>query len=115
MRTKKITFEKKPVSGCFERYNLKTIGIHQKRDKCPQMENLPKINARRRIIFVNENSSYYKFRSCIVGKIVKLVRKTDVGWICEFVNDDDRIALNKAAGWSDRKIQYLFDCVKFKD
>ena len=35
-------------------------------------------------------------------------------WYCEFVHDDDRKALNMAAGWSDNKKLYLLDCVKFK-
>lgn len=30
------------------------------------------------------------------------------------VHDDDRKALNMAAGWSDNKKLYLLDCVKFK-
>lgn len=28
--------------------------------------------------------------------------------------DDDRKAINHAAGWSDNKKQYLLDCIKFK-
>lgn len=36
------------------------------------------------------------------------------GWVCEFVHEDDRRAINNAAGWSDSKKQYLFDFVKFK-
>lgn len=34
--------------------------------------------------------------------------------VCEFVHDDDRKALNMAAGWSDNKKVYLLDGVKFK-
>lgn len=56
-----------------------------------------------------------KLRSFIVGKLVRLVQKSSVGgWVCEFVHDDDRKAINHAAGWSDNKKQYLLDCVKFK-
>lgn len=86
------------------------------RRKPPEIENLPKINAERRIAFVGEKSEYFRFRSYLVGKKVRLVRKSSVGggWVCEFIHDDDRKALNRVGGWSDNKKQYLFDCVKFK-
>jgi len=72
--------------------------------------------AERRIIHINENGQYSKFAKLIVGKLVKLVRKSEFGnsWYCEFVFDDDRKALNRAANWSDRKKEYLFDGLKFK-
>lgn len=115
MRTKKSQFGNTAVLSRSKPSNFNTVlSIHQK-EKRSQNENLPKINARRSIVFVSENSSYYRLRSYLLGKHVKLVKQTEMGWICEFVNDDDRVSLNDAAGWSDTKIQYLFDCVKFKD
>lgn len=81
----------------------------------PEVNEEPCANAQRRIVFVGENSSYYKYRSYIVGKLIRLVEQGSFGgWRCEFVHDDDRRALNSAAGWSDTKSQYIFDCVKFK-
>lgn len=81
----------------------------------PQLNAPPQEQAERRIIFVGEQSSYFKYRTFIIGKLVRLVEKTESGgWFCEFVHDYDRQALNKAAGWNEKK-QYLFDCVKFKD
>lgn len=71
--------------------------------------------AERRVIQISEKGDYAKYHRCIVGKLVRLIRKSiHGGWYCEFVFDDDRKALNQAAGWSDRKKEYLFDGLKFK-
>lgn len=75
----------------------------------------PKQGAERRIAFVGENSSYYKYRHLIIGKAVRVLEAGNIGgWICEFIHDADRMALNKYADWSSEKKQYLFDSVKFK-
>lgn len=115
MRTKQRT----PDYGAISRRSIKNdfirVQTYPKREKRPQIENPPEINAERRVLFVGENSSYYKLRSFIVGKLVRLVQKSSVGgWVCEFVYDDDRKAINHAAGWSDMKKEYLLDGVKFK-
>lgn len=83
----------------------------------PKIDESPKPNAERRIAMVAEGSSYYKYRSIIVGKRIRLIEQSAIsdGWICEFVHDEDRRALNKAADWSDSKKEYLFDNVKFKE
>lgn len=113
MRTKQnpksdfLTDSRRSIQRDFQRYRQK--------EKAPEIEDLPKINAERRITFVGEKSEYFRYRSYIVGKKVRLIRESSVGggWICEFIHDD-RKALNRAGGWSDNKKQYLFDCVKFK-
>ncbi|MFR8207436.1 MAG: hypothetical protein ACLU99_14880 [Alphaproteobacteria bacterium] len=115
MRTKKPS----PITGQFPgrsiKHDFQRVQRCPEREKRQQIENPPEINAERRVLFVGENSSYYKLRSFIVGKLVRLVQKSSVGgWVCEFVHDDDRKAINHAAGWSDNKKQYLLDCVKFK-
>ena len=47
--------------------------------------------------------------------MVRLIKQSNVGgWIVGFVYDDDRKAINHAAGWSDMKKEYLLDGVKFK-
>lgn len=75
----------------------------------------PEASDERRIASVNETSSYYKYRHLIIGKLVRLIERSEiVGWVCEFVHDDDRVALNAAAGWSDMKCRYLFDGIKLK-
>lgn len=121
MRTKKRTpdygaISRRSIQNDFKRYKGTRKGRNARKSKIrPQIENTPEINAERRVLFVGENSSYYKLRSFIVGKLVRLVQKSSVGgWVCEFVHDDDRKAINHAAGWSDNKKQYLLDCVKFK-
>ncbi len=114
MRTKQkpksdfLTDSRRSIQKDFQRYS--------QREKTPKIEDSPKINAERRIAFVGEKSEYFRFRSFIVGKKVRLIRESVVGggWVCEFIHDDDRKALNRAGGWSDNKKQYLFDCVKFK-
>lgn len=117
MRTKKRT----PDFGAISRSSIKKDFQRAQRypteEKTPQIEELPKINAERRIIHISETSAYAKFARCIVGKLVRLKEKANVGgnsWYCEFVYDDDRKALNMAAGWSDNKKLYLLDGVKFK-
>lgn len=115
MRTKQRTPDYGAISRRSIQNDFKRVQRYPEREKRPQIENLPEINAERRVLFVGENSGYYKLRSFIVGKLVRLVLKSSVGgWVCEFVHDDDRKAINHAAGWSDNKKQYLLDCVKFK-
>ena len=115
MRTKKRTPDYGAISRASIKRDFQRVQRYPEREKCQQIENPPEINAERRVLFVGENSSYYKMRSFIVGKLVRLVQKSSVGgYICEFVHDDDRKAINHAAGWSDNKKLYLLDCVKFK-
>lgn len=115
MRTKKRTPDFGAISRASIKRDFQRVQRYPKEGKRPQIENPPEINAERRVLFVGENSSYYKMRSFIVGKLVRLVQESSVGgWVCEFVHDDDRKAINNAAGWSDSKKQYLFDCIKFK-
>lgn len=84
--------------------------------KRPEVNQEPEENAERRIIYINERGEYARFAKYIVGKLVRLKRKSAFGnsWYCEFIFDDDRKALNRAAGWSDKKTEYLFDGLKFK-
>ena len=115
MRIKK----RQPDYGAISRRSIqndfKRVQRYPERKKRPQIENLPEINAERRVLFVSENSSYYRYRSFFVGKLVRLIKQSNVGgWIVEFVHDDDRKAINHAAGWSDMKKEYLLDGVKFK-
>lgn len=105
MRTKKRIVDYGAISRRSIKSDFRRVQTYSEREKRPQIENPPEINAERRVLFVGENSSYYKLRSFLVGK---------GGWVCEFVHDDDRRAINNAAGWSDHKKQYLLDCVKFK-
>lgn len=85
-------------------------------NKVQQKENLPQVNEIRRIIFVGENSGYYAFRFYLIGKLVRIVEHISVSeFYCEFIHDNDRVALNIAAGWSDNKKKYLLDCIKFKE
>lgn len=114
MRTKNRTPDYGAISRRSIRSDLRRGQIYPEKEKRPQIENQPEINAERRVLFVGENSSYYKLRTYLVGKLVRLKAKSNYGgWICEFVHDADRIALNKAAGWCEKK-EYLLDCVKFK-
>lgn len=115
MRTKKRTPDYGAISRRSIQNDFKRVQSTRKGRNARKSKNPPEINAERRVLFVGENSSYYKLRSFIVGKLVRLVQKSSVGgWVCEFVHDDDRKAINHAAGWSDNKKQYLLDCVKFK-
>lgn len=68
----------------------------------------------KRIKEVRPTSSYYKYSRYIVGRLVRITGKGLCGNVCEFVHDEDRQALNNAAGWSDKKREYIFDSVVFK-
>ena len=68
----------------------------------------------RRIAFVGEKSDYYQFRALLVGRMVRILERASVGgWQVEFMYDNDRKALNRAAGWSDKKKVYLINNIKF--
>ena len=71
MRTKQRTPDYGAISRCSIKNDFKRIQRYAEREKRPQIENLPKINAERRIAFVGEKSSYYKLRSYIVIKSIK--------------------------------------------
>lgn len=70
----------------------------------------------KRIVFVDDRSDYAKFRRELLGKLVRLKSVAQGGgiWV-NFVNDKDRLAVNRAAGWSDNKTDFLLDNVKFDD
>lgn len=115
MRTKQRTPDYGAISRRSIKKDFRRVQTYPAKEKRPQIEHPPEINTERRVLFVGENSSYYKLRSFIVGKLIRLIQQSSVGgWVCEFVYDDDRKAINHAAGWSDNKKQYLLDCVKFK-
>lgn len=69
----------------------------------------------RRVISLNEKSDYAIFKRYIVGKLVRILESREGRYWVQFVRDDDRLALNAAAGWSARKDRYLLDGVKFDD
>lgn len=116
MRTKKREPDFRAISKRSMQRDFQRVQRYTPREKRPETEDLPEINAERRIMFVGEKSVYYRWRSFLIGKLVRVIERSSVGgWKCEFVHDDDRKALNRAAGWSDNKNQYLFDCIKFKD
>ena len=69
-----------------------------------------------RITKISANSEYYKYRNLLISKSVRLIAKSKIGyWYCEFIFDEDRRALNEAAGWSNNKNVYLLDNVQFKN
>lgn len=70
----------------------------------------------RRVSELNAASSYAPYKNLVIGKLVRLISSGTYGgmWV-EFVYDEDRQALNRAAGWSDEKRKYLLDGVKFKE
>lgn len=117
MRTKKRTPDFGAISRSSIKKDFQRVQSTPPRKNARKSKNCQKINAERRIIHISEVSGYAKFARYIVGKLVRLKEKANVGgnsWYCEFVHDDDRKALNMAAGWSDNKKLYLLDGIKFK-
>lgn len=77
-------------------------------------EQKPKNQKIRRVADLNEISAYAKYRRLVVGRLVRIRNYVfGYGYWVEFVYDDDRKALNRAAGWSDAKREYLLDGVTF--
>ena len=120
MRTRK-----KPDYGAISKRSIKkdfySEGIHIRKEKTPEKRNSPEITETDtpcRIASINPNCQYARYAKYFVGKLVKQVIKNGIGdsttgWY-EFVHDEDRIALNEAAGWSDRKNIYLLERPKLK-
>ena len=100
--------------------------IHIQGKKMSQNGNINKITvenaieegAAMRVATISPICEYARFARYFVGKLVRLINKkgtgdSTTGWY-EFVHDEDRIALNQAAGWSDNKKMYLLERPKFK-
>ena len=133
MRTKKNKVDYGAISRRSVRQDFHSEEIHIRNEKAPEKRNLQKITAMKkvkeleqyeaadtpsRISSINPNCQYAKYAKFFIGKLVKLVNKTGVGdsttgWY-EFLFDEDRKALNEAAGWSDRKNRYLLERPKLK-
>lgn len=69
----------------------------------------------KRVLAINEQCEYYRFRKYFVGRLVRIVDNAISGVWVEFVRDADRESLNAAAGWSGNKRKYLLQGVKFDD
>ena len=66
----------------------------------------------RRVVDLTDMSEYARFRRFIVGKLVRIVDQGLNGCWVEFIRDVDRDALNRAAGWNDKR-RFLLDGAKF--
>lgn len=69
----------------------------------------------KRVLSVNEQCEYYRFRKYFVGRLVRIVENAISGVWVEFVRDADRESLNAAAGWYGNKRKYLLQGAKFDD
>ena len=128
---------KKPDYGAISKRSIKKDffpeQIHVHKEKTPEKRNFEKITETKkvkhleryessdapwRISSINPNCQYAKYAKFFLGKLVKLVNKTGIGdsttGCYEFVFDEDRKALNEAAGWRDRKNRYLLERPKLK-
>lgn len=84
-------------------------GMYGKRKITPEKRNSDEI----RIIKINPICQYAQYSRYLVGKLMRLVKKDGIwdsttGWY-EFIRDEDRRALNDAAGWSDNKREYYLE------
>ena len=70
----------------------------------------------RRIIRIATFSSYYPISKYFVGRLVRLRGEGVSGgcWV-EFLNEEDRVAANRAGGFPETKFRYLLQGVKFDD
>ena len=68
----------------------------------------------RRVSGLSDDSGYARFRRFIVGKLVRIVRpgwSPGENWV-SFIHEEDRKNLNRAAGYSDAKYEFLIDGIK---
>lgn len=84
----------------------------------PKEPKVPQEGEELRVSHISEQCMYCKYARYFIGKQLRLNRKTGpfdstTGWY-SFVYDEDRKALNSAAGWSDNKKEYLLERPKFK-
>lgn len=124
---KKMRTKKKVDYGAISRRSVRqdfhSEEIHVPKEKVSEKRNLPKITEvpterAYRITAINPACQYAKYAKFFIGKLVKQVERTGMldsttGWY-EFVFDEDRKALNEAAGWSDMKKRYLLERPKLK-
>lgn len=94
-----------------EKRNSREINI-------PNQQEQPEEGQTKRVSTINPACMYAKYARFFVGKLVRLVERKGIldsttGWY-EFVHDEDRKALNEAAGWSENKKMYLLERPKFK-
>lgn len=68
----------------------------------------------KRLVGLNETSCYWTHRRYVFRKSFRVVERTQFGVEVEFVNEEDRKALNNAAGWSDNKRTYIIDGAKYE-
>ena len=118
MRVKKRQTDFGAISRNSMQKDFKHNRIYQKEEKRPQIENAPEITTEKRISYINERCEYAKYARYFIGRLVRCVESkmndTTTGWY-EFVFDDDRKALNGAAGWSDNKKRYYLERPKFEN
>jgi len=124
MRMRKVQRPEKKNDSYFGRVSKNSIQkdfsknkIHPKEEYKQEVKEDPKEDSERRVVQLTETSAYAKYSRFIVGKLVKIVRKSEIGgnsFVIKFVFDEDRKALNNAADWSDMKKEYLLDGVKFR-
>lgn len=67
----------------------------------------------KRVLALNEQCEYYRFRKYFIGRLVRIVEWALTGVWVEFVHEGDRENLNNAAGWTDYKRRYLLQGAKF--
>lgn len=96
----------------FETAIRKSIEMDRPKLNLIKTKNKPKVEIQGiRIKQINPGCQYAKFARFIVGRKVEKIRgnpDSSTGWY-KFIFDDDRKALNKEAGWSDFKTEYLFE------
>lgn len=97
---------RKSIRRDFAKANFKRSG---RAPKVPHPKNT------RRVRELTEASGYYEYRKLIIGKLVRILKAGLLeGFWVEFVRDADRDALNKAAGWKNKR-EFLLNGVKFDD
>ena len=69
----------------------------------------------KRVLAINAQCEYYRFRKYFVGRLVRIIDNAVSGVWVEFVRENDRQNLNNVAGWTNGKRRYLLQGAKFDD
>lgn len=114
MRTKDPKYYPKDY-GLASRLSIQRDFLNASFNRATPREQRPKReNNVKRIISMDDHCDYKQYRRFFVGKLVRIVATAQSGgkWV-SFVHEEDKKALNSAAGWSENKCQYLLYGVKY--
>lgn len=100
MRIKKRTTDFGAISRSSVKRDFQRVQTYPKEEKRPEIEDLPKINAERRIIHISETSGYAKFARYIVLNEILTYSDMEQKFENQGKRPDQLESANRLAGYS---------------